>query len=195
MPEYYLDIETLTAAERPNPSTDKIITIQYQQLSSFDGRPIGDLRILTEWDCGSEKAMLDAFKPVFLTTRPFDFIPVGLNLTGFDLIALTNKFDFYYGLCMGMSLLRERPSIDLKSTLVMMNNGRFSGYSGILGKSESGSMVKGWYLAKDYAKITNYIKEEASLFITLYQALRKQLPHLALRNPSQPTSPAESRNA
>jgi len=63
--EYYFDMETYSPQERPDPANDKIITIQYQQLSR-DGGPDGDLQILTEWDCGSEKELLDRFRKNFL---------------------------------------------------------------------------------------------------------------------------------
>lgn len=188
MAEYYFDIETFTAGPKPDPTSDKVITIQYQQLSGVDGGPIGDLKILTEWDLGSEKAVFDAFKPLFLTERPFDFIPIGVNLVGFDLLALISGFNRHYGLGLGMGFLRDRPYIDLKSTLVMMNNGRFGGYAQLLGKSLSGSNVKEWYLARNYAKITDYVKDEAAIFVSAYKALKRQLPTLVIRGIATPAS-------
>lgn len=180
MAEYYFDIETFTAGVKPDPINDKIITIQYQQLSGTDGSPVADLKILTEWESGSEKAMLDLFKPMFLTERVFDFIPIGVNLVGFDLLALISRLNHHYGLGLGVGYLHDRPHLDLKSTLVMMNHGKFSGYTQLLRKSVSGGKVKEWYLAKDYAKIIDYIKDEASHFITAYTAMKRQLPHLVL---------------
>ncbi len=178
MPEYYFDIETYAPGPKPDPLTDKIITIQYQRLSSESGQPEGDLRILTEWEAGSEKAMLDAFKPIFITERDFDFIPIGENLYGYDLIVLVQRLNHHYNLSLGLSFFRNRPFIDLKPTLVMMNKGRFSGYGVLLGQKGTGAMVKGWYEAKDYPKIVDYIKEEAQSFINAYQILKRELPRI-----------------
>ena len=48
MVEYYLDIETYSPSETPNVTEDKIMTIQYRELSP-DGNPRGEVRILAEW--------------------------------------------------------------------------------------------------------------------------------------------------
>ena len=53
MTEYYFDTETTGF----DPSEDKIITIQFQELDRFTGKPIGDLKILKEWE-SSEKEIL-----------------------------------------------------------------------------------------------------------------------------------------
>jgi hypothetical protein len=44
---------------------NKIITIQYERLSTLNGRPEGELAILTEWKSHSERAMLENFRKVF----------------------------------------------------------------------------------------------------------------------------------
>ena len=64
MGEYYLDIETYSPLEKPNPLNDKIVSVAYQRLSTEQGLPEGDLTIITEWDFGSERAMLDEFRSV-----------------------------------------------------------------------------------------------------------------------------------
>ena len=78
MPSYYLDIETTGL----NPSRDKIITIQYQQLDRNTGAPIGELIILKEWE-SSEKDILRKFAidTKVLDSYAFSFVPVGNNLT------------------------------------------------------------------------------------------------------------------
>ena len=43
MAEYYFDIETYSPQERPDPSKDKIITVQFQRLSTKDGNPEGEI--------------------------------------------------------------------------------------------------------------------------------------------------------
>lgn len=50
MAEYYFDIETYPPNEKPNPDTDKIITIQFQRIDLRTGKPIGELKILREWN-------------------------------------------------------------------------------------------------------------------------------------------------
>lgn len=180
MAEYYFDIETYSPAERPDPSKDKIITVQYQRLSTRDGKPEGNLEILTEWDHGSEKEMLDKFRRVFMTGSDFDFIPVGMNLYGFDLIALLSRLNHHFNLNLGMDFHRSRPVIDIKSTLVMMNGGAFKGYHNIMGKTVSGSMIKTWYENKDYPEIMDYIKQEAENFVSKYQLLKSEITKVKL---------------
>src|SRR5208337_3609759 len=96
MAEYYFDIETYSPELKPDPLKDKIIAIAYQRLKSVDGFPMGDLHILTEWKYGNEKLLLAEFKKVFLTGNNFDFIPIGINLYGFDLIAMIQKMNRYF---------------------------------------------------------------------------------------------------
>ena len=125
MGEYYLDIETYSPQDKPDPVNDKIIVIAYQKLSTREGNPEEDLQILTEWDCGSEKAMLDIFRGMFLTDYDFNFIPIGVNLYGFDLISILHRLNHHFDLNLGMDFFRTRPVIDVKPTLVMMNKGIF----------------------------------------------------------------------
>jgi len=133
---YYFDIETV--AERPyfsdpraglNPATAKIITIQYQPLDYRTGRPIGDLVILKEW-CSSEKEIIRQFIKVYFRDPPWGFIPVGNNLL-FENSFLKYKLRQHFGL---INLkLGQRPIIDLKPVLILMNGGKFRGYSALVG--------------------------------------------------------------
>jgi hypothetical protein len=181
MGEYYLDIETYSPGVKPDPVSEKIITIQYQKLSTRDGATEGDLQILTEWGFGSERSMLEAFKKVFLTGNDWDFIPIGVNLVGFDLLAILARLNFHFNLNIGLEFLRSKPSIDLKPVLVMKNHGNFSGYSDFLGKKES-HKVKEWYeLGKktgDYQPIIDYVTREAHDFVQLYQTLKQEIPKI-----------------
>jgi len=183
MTEYYLDIETYSPNERPDPAVDKIITIQYQKLSK-SGAADGDLRILTEWDCGSEKNMLDEFRRTFITESDFDFIPVGMNIYGFVLIAIISRLNHHFALNLGLEFYRNRPVIDIKPTLVMMNGGRLKGYSEVLGKSVPGSMIKEWYEKGDHASILKYVADEADNFVRKYQALRDRIMKIQLQTVS-----------
>jgi len=178
--EYYFDIETYSTTPKPVPTNDKIITIQYQKLRTETGETEGDLQILTEWDTGSEKNLLDKFRKVFLTGNDFAFIPVGVNIYGYDFIALIHKLNHYFDLGMGMNFFSDRPAIDLKSTLIMMNKGQLKGYNLLLGKKQSGNIIKGLYEAKDYEKILQYIRDEAEAFLSKYQKLKRELPKIDL---------------
>ena len=169
-----MDIETYSRTRKPNPANDKIITIQFQELSTREGRPEGKLEILTEWDFKSERNMLNVFRRKFITDRDFDFISVGENLYGFDLISLFHRLNKYFHLELGMDFFRDRPVIDIKSSLVMMNEGNFRDYQRVLGK-KSGHMVRQWYDAKDYDKIERYVRREARNFIAKYQILKKRM--------------------
>jgi hypothetical protein len=176
--EYYLDLETYSPTGKPNLEQDKIITIQFQELSTREGHPQGELVILSEWHSGSEEAVLAEFRKRFLTGRPFDFIPIGLNLYGFDLILIIRRLNKYFDLQLGIDFFRDRPVIDIKSILVIMNNGMFSGYQRILGKIESGTLIRDWYEKKDYDRIEKYVREEAGIFIKNYQILKAELPKI-----------------
>jgi DNA polymerase elongation subunit (family B) len=177
--EYYFDIETYSRTRKPDPANDKIITIQFQELSTQEGRPEGKLQILTEWAFKSERNMLNAFRRKFLTGRDFDFIPIGENLYGFDLISLLHRLNKYFHLDLGMDFFRDRPVIDIKPILVMMNEGNFRDYQGVLGK-KSGRMVRQWYEDNDYDRIERYVRREARNFITKYQTLKKRIPRILI---------------
>jgi DNA polymerase elongation subunit (family B) len=175
MGEYYFDIETYVSSEKPDPRYDKIITIQYQRLSTGGESSEGALEILTEWDSGSERAMLDSFRQVFLTGRSFDFIPVGLNLYGYDMIVLLNRLNHHFDLKLDIGFFRDRPLIDIKPILVLMNGGNFRGHADLMGRGESGAQVKVWYEAKDYNSIISYIQREAKNFVEKYRFLKEEV--------------------
>jgi hypothetical protein len=179
--EYYFDIETYSPELKPDPLKDKIIAIAYQRLRSMDGFPIEDLQILTEWECGDEKLLLGKFKEVFLTGRDFDFIPIGINLYGFDLISIIQKMNRYFGSNLDFQFLRDRPTLDVKPVLVIMNGGKFGDYQVPLRGKKEDSKIAEWYDAKQYQNIIRYIQVEADRFVRAYQILKKQLPEIRLR--------------
>jgi hypothetical protein len=183
--EYYLDIETYSPGRYPDPLKDKIIAIAYRRLRTEDGSPIGDLQILTEWDCGSERLLLQEFKNVFLTPRDFDFIPIGVNLYGFDLIAIMQKMNEYFDTHLGFQFIRDRPTLDIKPILVMMNNSSnpqpFRDYQAVLRGKKKPSRIAEWYEAEDHPRIIKYIRKEADVFIRGYQILKKRTPKIKLR--------------
>lgn len=80
MGNYYFDIETTGLDAK----TNKIITIQFQELHRNTGEAIGELTILKEWE-SSEREILKEFirKSGIEEDYPFTFIPTGYNL-GFE---------------------------------------------------------------------------------------------------------------
>jgi len=172
MTEYYFDTETYIAGKDPNPEKDKIITIQFQELDR-NGEPVGELHILKEWE-KSEKEILEEFLGVF--DQGFDFIPVGANL-GYDFIVIYNRVkkllkteDLRWEF-----LLHGKPKIDLKYTLIILNNGEFKGWNKILDKGGDNKKIKDWYEKKEYDKIENYILKEGKNFIKTYKDIKKHI--------------------
>ncbi|AIF82365.1 hypothetical protein NTE_01145 [Candidatus Nitrososphaera evergladensis SR1] len=181
MPEYYFDIETVPlesfrGEEKAGtvPSKAKIVTIQYQQLHSVTGKPVGDLQILKEWEIG-EQEMVEQFKKIYLDKGVWNFIPVGNNLA-FESQFMKSKLKQYCNL-EGLRL-GHRPMIDLKHVLVIANGGRFDGYSRFLGKSGLAKNMESWYFDGNYDNILNYVKKEAEDFVKGYCILKKELPRV-----------------
>ncbi|MBI5225542.1 hypothetical protein HY989_06750 [Candidatus Micrarchaeota archaeon] len=183
MAKYYFDIETYGPNISPSPFTDKIITIQYQLLDDTTGRPTGELVILKEWE-SSEKEILLKFLPML---KKWEFIMVGNNL-GYERRFLIEKArQINWPNLNEYSLNYEFPAIDLQSLFVILNEGKFkgSGMHNFTEKKMDGSRIKGWYENKDFAKIEEYVKDEAAGFIKLYSELSEKLPQLFPRKDSK----------
>jgi len=174
MAEYYLDTETTGL----NPLEDRIITIQWQQLSGFTGEPIGQLNILKEWE-SSEREILKTFLPHLKTEKPFDFIMVGKNLL-FDFMFLSHRSKKYGMNGLDMQYFHNRVSLDLKPILVLINKGNFKGYDRVLDKTGSLAKIDVPALYKEgrHSEIIKYVRDEAEVFIKAYQILKKEMPKL-----------------
>ena len=190
MPRYYLDIETAPLEwnpEMPNnkdiiadPTKNKIITIQYQQIGFTTGKPTDELTILKEWE-SSEEDIVMKFSKEFL---PFDdvhknldvwaFVPVGLNLN-FEWQHLTPKLEKYCGIKFDPL---NKPAVDLKDTLILINDGAFTGYSKLLRKNGRAYNMAKWYHTKDYNSILDYIIAETEAFHDVHQIIGHNLPLL-----------------
>ncbi len=185
--DYYFDVETTSEGSNAkdaavNPETAKIVTVQYQKLDAR-GRPIGELKILKEWELG-EKGIVETVKP--LLEDEWGFIPVGYRLF-FDYMLINAKLEKYFGKQLPCEFWMNRPAKDLKVVGVLLNNGRFRGssldeISKMLNlthkKQQNGSQVPVWYQEKKYEKIEQYIREEASAFEELYQKVLTALRNL-----------------
>jgi len=184
--DYYFDIETISRGERPQ-LTDPVLTIQYQLLYSDTGKPKGDLVILKSWD-SSEFDILTQFYDIFIPNpksreETFSFVAVGAHLN-FDLAVISKAWQ-RYGFDVSLEqVFYNHPYIDLKSTLVMMNNGNFTNAK--LAKFGTkpallSKQILTWYDNQSYADIEQYITDEAQAFIEFYMRLKKNMTYYGER--------------
>ena len=151
-------------------------------MDSATGEPKGDLHILKSWD-SSEKDILRELHSVFNPfdkQRRWDFIPVGFNLR-YDFITLLYRWKDILGIPINSTaIFSDQPCIDIRPIVIMFNQGQFKGASlqNFSGKKQSGSEIKDLYSAKDYAGIEDYIKDETTCFLNLYQFMVRELPKL-----------------
>ena len=174
MPEYYFDIETTGL----DPNKHRIITFQYQELSQVSGIPLTKLVVAKEWDhdC-SEGAILEWIKELLIDSPFWKFVPVGNNLL-FDLCFIAARMQTYFHVDLLMQLI-NKPFIDIKHVLVMINGGHFRNYSKMIVKTDLGYNVPIWYQKKQYERIVDYVEMEAEAFVRTYGILKRKLPGLA----------------
>jgi hypothetical protein len=174
MAVYYLDFETTGI----DPFNDKIITIQYQKLNEETGRPLSPLEILREWEL-SEQAMLREFLDIFgYQGSKWKFIPIGFNLR-FEFYFLLIRVKEVLGIDLPLKWLYfDKPYVDIKSTIIMINKGRFKGskLSWFTDKKDHGHKIPLWYTQKQFQTIESYIIDETKEFIDAYQFLIQELP-------------------
>lgn len=77
--------------------------------------------------------------------------------------------------------LGQRPMIDLKHALVIVNKGSFTGYQLLLGKSGLATSIAEWYNDKNWSAIEQYITKEAEDFVHVYSLLKRELPKLVFQ--------------
>lgn len=183
MAEYYFDIET----EGKNPKVHKIITIQFQKMDTETGKPLDELHILKEWKSSEENILKE-----FLAISKFDsketreaewnFVPIGENLIGFDLLFLRERLKEILGVRLPLEwLIRRKAYLDIKPILIVWNKGYFKNYSLTKFMPYSGDMIPKWYKRKEFEKIIDYIKCEAKTFVENYQRLKEEIPKIKLR--------------
>ena len=173
MHHYYFDIETTGL----DPDKDKILTFQCQELSQVSGSPLTKLLIVKEWDgdC-SEGRILEWIKELLVDQLFWKFVPVGNNLI-FDLSFIAARMRIYFDVDFLIQLI-NRPVIDIKHVLVMINGGYFRNYNRIIGKEGFGINVPIWYQKGQYEKIVDYVEMEARAFVRTYCILKRNLPAL-----------------
>lgn len=172
MGNFYLDIETTGL----DPSKEKIITIQFQELDRFTGKPIGKLTILKAWESSEREILQEFIETSGILEGEWNFIPLGYNL-GFE-----HNFLFKRAEMNGFPHLDilNKPFIDLRAIGILMNRGNFKGsaLNDITGKKGEGRQVPIWYAQKDYDSIIDYIKNEAEEFVKFAEWLYKEMPEL-----------------
>jgi hypothetical protein len=191
MTELYLDIETTGV----NFERDSVIAVALQPVSP-NGRAEGDLEVLSRWELGGEKQVLEQVveRGVFdFGLNPFDCILTGTNLL-FDLSFLITRM-----MALGIrnwtvqevfSFLRRRPMKDLKYTLVFMNGGKFkdSGLDTFTTKKRtSGRIVLELWQKQDFPAIERYIRDDAEGFLDVYRQIAPALSDLG-KNVRRPMS-------
>jgi DNA polymerase III epsilon subunit-like protein len=166
----YLDIETTGLYS----TTDKIITIQYQELTPR-GIPKNDLTVLKEWE-NSERKILYDFYPVL---QDLETIWIGENLT-FDFSFLAEKLELYQLRTITLDDLNEMLFIDTKTVCILINNSLFKGWNKIVKSTNkyTGEQIPFFYEKKQYDKILEYIQTETKDFLSFYQKIVKLLPQL-----------------
>lgn len=177
--EYYFDIETITPLGRPDPQSDRIITVSYQNISLKNGKPqpLSELKILKDWEMTEKEIVTAIYKRFFMNAESdFYFVPVGYSLN-YDLELLRNKFKEHLGKDINTHGL---PNIDLRQSIILINNGQFKGtkMTEWTNKKEEGKLIKELYNKKEYDKIEGYIKDEKDNFLELLQKLLECMPKL-----------------
>ncbi len=183
MGEYYFDIETYSPGERPNPDTDKIISIQYQRIDLKTGKPRSDLNILKEWESSEEQIVTEFYNMFFRDgLSVWNFIPVGYSLV-FEYEFLISKFEKYLNKKLtSRELHYSRPSLDLKPLVVLMNNSEFKGarLDKFTDKQYDGKKIRTMYENQEYEGIERYIQDEALSFLKLLQKIISNIKNLSI---------------
>jgi len=190
MPAYYFHMVGVSTGEKPDPATDKLISIQYQKIDLTTGEPLGELVIHREWK-GSEKSIVTTlYNQFFKPEIPFtQFIPVGMGLDYEYEMLIAKCKKYHLPAPSSQDLYFRRPRFDLKSTIVLLNGGRFTGarLDTFSAKKLPGSHVKEWYEAKEFDRIDLYLKEEAATFLKLLQHLDKFKDRMGVTKKESPS--------
>ena len=181
MPQYYFDVVTYSPGDKPDPETDRIISIQYRKIDFRSGRPLQEMETLREWESSEEDIVTRFFNTFFRGGQnKWIFIPVGYGLNAIWEI-ITLKFEQYLGpYFTNPWFYLTIPSLDLEPVVVMLNSGNFIGarLEKFTGEPEYKHRVKAWYEARDFEAIDSAIVSSASAFLTFYQRLKQRIPSI-----------------
>ncbi len=183
MPAYYFAMEGYHTGEKPDPAVDKLITIQYQKIDLTTGEPLGELTILREWESSEQAIITTFYNEFFKTGIPVThFIPVGMSLDYEYEMIIAKCRQYNLPALTSHQLYFQRPRFDLRSIVVLLNDGRFAGARLDLfsSKKYDGSHMRKWYENKDFKKIEHFIREETEAVLKLLQYLSKYKTRLGI---------------
>lgn len=186
MPTYYLDIESNTEGrERPDPTKDKIVSIQFMPFYDDSGKRKGRLTILKAWE-SSEKEILEQFlEKTGWTTydpNPWRFVPAGYNI-GYDFIILQTRAKEVLGIDLKTAFLFQTLHYyDLWQVVLMANQGDNRG-SSLHNFAPKNNPIPAHILIeeKNWEGLEKYIKNEADAFLDLYQRSVSKVPTILPR--------------
>jgi hypothetical protein len=175
LPLYYFGIETSGV----EPGINMIITLQFAKLTR-DFEPETELSILKVWEFNSEKELIKKFlEDSKFFEEPFTFIPIGVNLV-YDIIFIYERARLYGLVSKPLTdILHEKPFIDIKPILVIINNCEFRNYNKIIDSKMmvglAGSDIPILYAKKEYKKIEEYIREEYRVTLEILKQIQEIL--------------------
>src|SRR3989338_675408 len=123
--------------------------------------------------CSTAKQIVTEFFDRFLAdgSNIWDFVPIGIQLN-FEWEFIISKSNKYLDKkLVSRDLHYSRPYIDIKSILVLLNNGNFKGasLSNFTDKSQDWKVIKNYYEKRQFDKIENYIINETNAFFVFLQ--------------------------
>ncbi len=169
---YYLNFERTGW----NPLRDKIIAIAFHEVEKETGQPIGELKILSEWN-SSEIIILSEFYDLLDPENHWNFVPIGFDLhSDFRFLRIRMKEVIKRDLQIEF-LYEKLPLIDLLPIAILMNKGRFKGttMSWTLGFSKL-VPVNRWFQNREYNRLYESIHVKCYRFLQFFQYLRQELP-------------------
>jgi hypothetical protein len=202
MPAYYFAMEGYHTGEKPDPSEDKLITIQYQKIDLTSGEPLGELTILKEWESSEKDIITKFYNEFFRPDIPVThFIPVGMNLD-YEYEMMISKLKKYnLPVITSYQLYYQRPRFELRPVIILLNDGRFTGarLDAFSSRKYDGSHMKKWYEKTEFKRIEYFIREETEAFLKLLQYLNNNKHRIGITKkgvsgtPKTEESPVSSR--
>ncbi len=175
---YYLSIETASEYKDRNPSTDKIITIQYQKLDDL-GNPIEDIVILKSWE-SDEKTILEQFMNIYHMGNDnykWQFIPID-NMINYSLLTIAHRamnhklLTISGSLC--DSLFYNKPMLNIQPIFIFGNSMSFK--SGLRINEYARLNIPTLYKNKKYDEITKIIENKAVAMIQCIRLFIEKIP-------------------
>ena len=176
----YLDIETSGL----DSGSHAVIAAAVQPMNAH-GPQEPEPTLLTSWSLGGEEGVLQALvnRALFIADGPraYDLIPVGASLDftlafAADRLRITGAEPWSEEST--TRFLSNKPRVDLKGALVLMNRGSIEGADVrrfTRRKVGSGSDVVRMYADGDFAGIETYIRSEAAAFFDVFPEMSKRL--------------------